>query len=400
MTEVNIDYSKDGSAYRIMLDVRSLDIIAAAAQQDSIKNLEGEALAAALLKFARGGVMRISRFKDNIRNDGPDGEPAMQRYNAEGKVEATLHMQADVLHDSIKGAAALQEMRFGMLFRQHYKNGQLHNGAKGEAATYGPDAKGEHIHERYYENGVLQDVDGTPALRVYTRDKLLILTQRYTAGVMTDGAHGEPAFVRYTADGKRLQLVQHYKNGKLHDGDDGSPAKVKYSAETGRITNIGYFTDGIRNDGANGDAAVQAFVQGKLVLKEHYKDGLLNDGINGEPAVQNFSYTGDAPAIIKHYKLGKLNDGANGEAAVQEYRDGALYRVKHYKDGAPCNGPNGEPAVQNYMDGKLSSAMTVRPDGTLKDLTRREREAFDAKAEGKKIDAIQKGFGGKLKFGK
>jgi hypothetical protein len=81
--EVDIPYQQDGAAFNVVLTGKSLNFFASAAQHADLKDIQGEALIAALLQ-SKGQILKIRRYRDGKLNDGPGGEPAFQRFNDSG----------------------------------------------------------------------------------------------------------------------------------------------------------------------------------------------------------------------------------------------------------------------------------------------------------------------------
>lgn len=127
MQQVEIEYQKDSSVFKVVLHAVSLDVFIAAAQQPNIRDKEGEELVAALLAHAKGAISGVFRYKDDKQNDGPNGEPATQKFNDSGMLIVVARYKDDKFNDGPNGEAAFQKFNgSGALIRvTRYKDGEL-----------------------------------------------------------------------------------------------------------------------------------------------------------------------------------------------------------------------------------------------------------------------------------
>ena len=97
----------DGEAsYKAVLTARGIgafwSAVYRALEDGEMGNLKGEALVRDLL--SRSGISSVQRCKgDGVLNDGPNGEPAVQKFNRAGKPSDVAHYRDGVLNDSATG---------------------------------------------------------------------------------------------------------------------------------------------------------------------------------------------------------------------------------------------------------------------------------------------------------
>jgi hypothetical protein len=212
---IEIKCQKGNDAYSIMLGAISLNFFEEQARRPEITMLEGEALANALVTAAKGKVRWVGRLKNQVYNDGPGGEPAIQEFNEAGILTKEQHVKDGKLHDSVNGKPAQQEF--------DRETGQL------------------------------------------------LCSTRCKDGVICDGDKGEPAIVQYARG--ELYKTQRYRNGTINDGPNGEPAEMLYSS-AGDVYCIRH-KDGKRNDGSNGEPAYEIFdCNGNLSWAERYANGI------------------------------------------------------------------------------------------------------------------------------
>lgn len=220
-------------------------------------------------------------------NDGPNGEPAVQRFHQGGALKWTAR----------------------------YRNGQLNDGINGEPAIERFNESGVRISSARYTDGKLDNGNYKAAIFRYDESGALTNAEHYRAGVKT--------------------YAYFYKDGQWNDGPNGEPAMQRFNKEGG-LAGTTRYRDGSRNDGPNGEPAEQQFDKnGALQRVYRYTNDISNDGPNGEPAAQHFNGN-DVLIEALHYKNGKKNDGPNGEPAIQHFSDtGVLTRAERFKDGIP-----------------------------------------------------------------
>lgn len=111
--EAQIEYKTAAGAFRVVLIAASESVFAEAAQQQDIVTKKGEALIAALVAFAKGGISSIERYKDGQRNDGANGEPAIEKFDSSGKHVHIRRWTAGKLNDGANGEPAVQDFSGG-----------------------------------------------------------------------------------------------------------------------------------------------------------------------------------------------------------------------------------------------------------------------------------------------
>jgi hypothetical protein len=107
------------------LNVNDLEVMLANARDELRNGGLGEMTVSALLMASRGGIRSVERLRDGVRNDGPNGEPAVQQLNGGGRP----------------------------LRVEHYRNGRRHDGWGGKPAILEFDEHGRLIHAVRYRHG-------------------------------------------------------------------------------------------------------------------------------------------------------------------------------------------------------------------------------------------------------
>jgi hypothetical protein len=82
--KVEIVCGEGKSAYKVVLTGKDLGVFKKASENPGVIAKEGEALVAAIL--ATGGILEIERSKGGKRNNGANGEPAVQHFDDSGKM--------------------------------------------------------------------------------------------------------------------------------------------------------------------------------------------------------------------------------------------------------------------------------------------------------------------------
>jgi hypothetical protein len=125
---------------------------------------DGEALVKEAI--AAGGILVVNRhklvqntgdtFKDQLRHNGPNGEPAIQWFHENGVQQQVCYYQDNQLHDGPNGIAAEQLFdKDGKLTQaKHFKNGKLNDGDNGEAAVTKYE-NGKLVYAARYKDGKL-----------------------------------------------------------------------------------------------------------------------------------------------------------------------------------------------------------------------------------------------------
>jgi hypothetical protein len=156
--KVEIECGEGDAAYKVRLTAKSLDVFVKASGEPAVRRKEGEALVAALLAAAQGGISRLERFnKCDQRNDGPQGQPAVQGFNDSGALRFTVRHNYGLFNDGPNGEPAEQwfDDNGGLVYAQRYKDGSLNDGPNGEPARQWFDGGGALIMAERWKNGTL-----------------------------------------------------------------------------------------------------------------------------------------------------------------------------------------------------------------------------------------------------
>lgn len=171
--------------YVVTVEARDEEVFKAAARDPALRGLHGAALAAALLeKSGPGDIRGITYEKNGVKEDGPNGLPAVRHFNASGACVVTAHYRSGEYHDGPKGEPALENKARGHWIAR-YRHGKLHNGPNGEPAEwyagveavtdYGVMTLGDsdHVFVTYYRDGErVNGPDGAPAAALYKKGVL------------------------------------------------------------------------------------------------------------------------------------------------------------------------------------------------------------------------------------
>ena len=147
--EKEIVCGKEQDTYRVTITGKNLNFSEYVNKNVVFKDMKGKELVTAIL--AAGGVLKIERRKNGKLTDGPNGEPAVQKFNSmNGRLWREEHRKNDLLNDGMKGEPAVQEFnsrngnrtrveyrernkrndsKTGELAIQEYKNGTMNRGA-------------------------------------------------------------------------------------------------------------------------------------------------------------------------------------------------------------------------------------------------------------------------------
>lgn len=91
------------------LKLRALDGIFDAAQDPAIREKKGEELVDALIESQKGNVISASRYRNNKRNDGANGEPQYQEFDENGTLRKAMHYNEGDRHNAADGSPGLAE---------------------------------------------------------------------------------------------------------------------------------------------------------------------------------------------------------------------------------------------------------------------------------------------------
>lgn len=124
MPKLNINYEKDGNKFQVSLTAHedTLSVWALASfsvnpnenvftrikGHPALRGKTGEEMVKAILTHAGGSIYKVERFKNEQRNDGPNGEPALIEF---GKNRLTINLYKDgKLNDGPNREPAVQEL--------------------------------------------------------------------------------------------------------------------------------------------------------------------------------------------------------------------------------------------------------------------------------------------------
>lgn len=185
LKKLEVTYIVGRDSYKAVFSAKSGDVFIQAALQPEILSKAGEDLVAAISAFGKGKISRIDRYKNDLRNNGVNGEPAVEEFHENGN----------------------------LMWQSLFTNG---------AATDAP--------------------DGTPCVRHYHENGSIASIQHYKNNQRNDGPQNDPAHRVYNQAGILVSQI-HLKNGKPHDGADGEYAIQNFS-KSGKLVYAASFKDG------------------------------------------------------------------------------------------------------------------------------------------------------------
>jgi hypothetical protein len=174
-----ISYQSNGSSYDAILTVRDPARFQSFLNNpvNGIPQTPGPAQVSAVLSKAAPLLVSATLQENGQNQDGPNGEPAYQRFNDQGQ----------------------------LTLAKRYHNSQLQNGPNGEPAV-----------QRFNDQGQLT------------------VAERYQNGQNQDGPNGEPAYQRFNDRGVQTAVMR-CQNGKCQDGPNGEPA-IQHFNDQGQLT--------------------------------------------------------------------------------------------------------------------------------------------------------------------
>jgi hypothetical protein len=251
--------------YKVFIEATDRSVFTRATEaHPELLEKTGEKFVEALLKILPPvDVLSLSRKnnKDQLC-DGPNGEPAWQKFSPE------------------KGVS-----------RAQWNGGDLQDGNKPFV-----------VEEKHYQDDKLNDAcDGTAAVRKFDKTTgHLTAKEHYRAGLRNNAADGEAACQWFNASGE-LTEKQYYTDDKRNDGPNGEPAAWQ-KGENGNIQ-IWHYTDDKRNDLPDGTPAYQEFTSdSKLLMAELRQDDKMNDAPDGTPGKLKFDTVDGSLAGAWRYK--------------------------------------------------------------------------------------------------
>ena len=141
LTEISIDCGTGAGAYKVVLSGKDLSAFEKLDQNQAFIGKKGEEIVSTILATAKpGNIWRVTRLKDKKRNDGPNGEYAVEYFSKDG-LSRHWRYQNDVRNDGPDGAAAYVCKQNGRTLRiEHYINNKSNDGVNGEPGlqVFGP----------------------------------------------------------------------------------------------------------------------------------------------------------------------------------------------------------------------------------------------------------------------
>jgi hypothetical protein len=164
-----IQYISDSVPCKVVLTSQVTDFFAHARALPEIWKKNGEELVSALMKHAKGtgAIFRVERYKNDKRNNGPTGEPAIEEFTEEG-MSLSLYENGQ-RNDGAGGLPAYQRLNNDGVLLQvaHYKNGQRNDGANGRPAEQVFDHRGRPVYMARYKDDKQVNVLGQLEMEVY-----------------------------------------------------------------------------------------------------------------------------------------------------------------------------------------------------------------------------------------
>ncbi len=96
---------KDDENRTIHINIKNIEAYQAS---PNAEGLNGEQLAAEIIKSNKGNILSVERYKNGLRNDGSNGEAQFQHFNDNGVVIQALRYSNDKQNDGPNGEPAFQ----------------------------------------------------------------------------------------------------------------------------------------------------------------------------------------------------------------------------------------------------------------------------------------------------
>lgn len=171
LQHVYIDYKAAGADYTARLYVTNTDFLLDATKTPGVTEKEGEELISALIQHARGDDLRgITRLKNNIFNDGPNGEPAEVEFHETGELKKREHRNNGLIQDPADGRAAIQFYYTNgkPSHLMHYQNGKQNDTAAGDPAFMVFNESGVLRHAESFKDGLSKRIFSEQECRAFT----------------------------------------------------------------------------------------------------------------------------------------------------------------------------------------------------------------------------------------
>lgn len=232
--------------------------------QDNAKNKVGEDFIAALREEMPQNIYSIERYVNRKENDSPNGKPAYEKFNKDGKLVKVMHLKNNEKHDSIHGEPAEQiysndGSRLVALYR--YKDGNDCMGPNGEPSNM-----------RWNEKGAL-----------------VFISWHSPEGGLTAAPEGWPSMQCWYEDGTPETAIYYNKNNNAHNGPNGEPHRREWNAN-GQLVCVEEYDDGELISKAKYDDE-QTLAKKKEAELKAQKREMLKDAISKACPVVEFETT-------------------------------------------------------------------------------------------------------------
>lgn len=138
MPDFSLEFSKGQDQYKVEFFVRDINFVKQIAVAEDFASKSAEEALAVVLEKASPALELVIFYKNGLKNDGPNGEPATQGFHPNGQIK----------------------------FKLYFKDGKDNDPSSGEAAHVEFDEQGEPIHALRYRDGIQTSVatvfDSTP----------------------------------------------------------------------------------------------------------------------------------------------------------------------------------------------------------------------------------------------
>ena len=174
------------------------------------------------------------------------------------------------LQDTFHASATIQKVQDKVT---RTRNGQLHDGPKGEPALEEYDAGGKLVRILHCDKGRDHNGPSGIAEKVWTGNGTTVFIRRALWNVPTNGPRGEPAIEKYHPESGHIAEIQYYTDGQLNDPNPKTPAIQTWHSNGARSFAV-HIRNGRKQDPRAGVPAVQAWDEnGRLLKSEHFNNG-------------------------------------------------------------------------------------------------------------------------------
>jgi hypothetical protein len=126
IAQVYIDCGTEEAPYQIFLAAESMSTFETASKSPETQGKNGEELVAAILAVCGEDIIEIGRAENGKWNDGPNGEPAIQKFH-KGILIENQHFQDGLMNDAADGTPAhimFNAKSGNVAFAASYQSGQ------------------------------------------------------------------------------------------------------------------------------------------------------------------------------------------------------------------------------------------------------------------------------------